>query len=165
MTIRLAPAVGWVRNAGAEPSRRKCSNQVRNQGGRQSVETLSEFFSTLPDVFSALWTFGRGWSGVLISGGSLVLFAVLCFAAMTLRETHGWVAAILGMMGATIAAWWAFGILPSAWIYFADGQRDLMQDQVIPGTIAFGDFVVASNFYVVFRDLVTVTLNGIALVG
>ena len=129
------------------------------------METLSEFFRTLDDVFKALWTFGRGWSGVLISGGSVVLFGALSFGAMKLRETHGWVAAILGMMGATVAAWWAFGILPSAWIYFADGQRDLMENQVIPGTLAFGDFVVATNFYDVFRDLVTVTLNGIALVG
>ena len=129
------------------------------------METLSEFFSTLPDVFSALWTFGRGWSGVLISGGSVVLFAVLCFAAMTLRETHGWVAAILGMMGATIAAWWAFGILPSAWIYFADGQRDLLENAIIPGTLGVGRFQVASNFYQVFRDSVVMAETTIAMVA
>ncbi len=124
---------------------------------------LGEFFSTLPDVFRALWTFGRGWTGVLVSVGSVVLTAACCLAAIRLREKQGWLSAILGMMAATIAAWWAFGILPSAWIYFADAQQDLMQDTVIPGTIAIGNFVIASNFYQVFRDIIASVINGVAI--
>ena len=127
------------------------------------MDVVSEFFRTLDDVGVAMWQFGRGWMGVAISVGSVILGGALCFGAKTLRDTHGWVAAILGMMAATIAAWWAFGILPSAWIYFADGERELMENTVIPGTIAFGDFVVASNFYQVFRDIVASIINGIAI--
>ena len=131
---------------------------------------MSEFFSTLPEVFSALWSYlgdnrPSPWFGVAVIIGNFVIFGGLCFAATRLRETHGWVASVVGMMGATLAAWWAFGVLPSAWIYFADGQRALMEGTVIPSTIGFGEnYVIASNFYVVFRDLVTVTIYGIALV-
>jgi Zn-dependent protease with chaperone function len=125
---------------------------------------LGEFFSTLPDVFVALWTFGRGWTGVLVTIGSIVLTALFCLIAIRLRDEQGWLSAIFGMMAATIAAWWAFGILPSAWIYFADGQRDLMENQVIPGALVINGFTVMGNFYQVFRDIIVVIENTVAVV-
>ncbi len=128
------------------------------------MEWVGEFFRTLPEVGSALWTFMRGWVGVAIiigSGAMMIGFSVLAFL---LRETFGWLSAIFGMMAATVAAWWAFGIIPSAWIYFADANRDLMENTVIPGTLGIGRFQVASNFYQVFRDLVVIGETQIAMV-
>src|SRR5687767_14436038 len=106
------------------------------------MEWVGEFFRTLPDVGSALWTFMRGWAGVAIIIGSGALTSGFAVVAMLLRDKCGWLSAIFGMMSATIAAWWAFGIIPSAWIYFADGQRDLMENTVIPETLGVGRFVV-----------------------
>ncbi len=130
------------------------------------MDWLGEFFGTLPEVGRALWQFARGWAGVAIVIGSIALTAACLFAAKQLRDDHGWLSAIFGIMAATIAAWWAFGILPSAWIYFADGQRDLMEDTVIPGTLGFGgNAVIAENFYQVFRDLVVMAETTIAMVA
>ncbi|MGH8873121.1 MAG: hypothetical protein ACRDWS_14255, partial [Acidimicrobiia bacterium] len=106
---------------------------------------------------------GRGWAGVAITLGSIVLLAGFAFAAKTLRDTFGWLAAIFGMMAATIAAFWAFGILPSAWVYFADGQRDLMEGVVIPEALGVGDNVMSANFYQVFRDVVVMIETTIAM--
>jgi hypothetical protein len=129
------------------------------------MEWVGEFFRTLPMVFSALWEFMRGWAGVAIivgSGGMIIGFALL---STLLRDKFGWLAAIFGVMSATVAAWWAFGIIPSAWIYFADGQRDLMENTVIPGTFGVGRFQLASNFYQVVRDLVVITETQLAMVA
>ena len=124
---------------------------------------MSEFLSALPRVAAALWAFGGGWRGVAITVGSAVLVAVLCLAARALREGYGWLSAIFGMMAVTIAAWWAFGILPSAWVYFADAQRDFMEGVVIPETLGIGDRVMAANFYQVFRDSVVMIETIIAM--
>ena len=138
--------------------------QAGNEAERSCVDWVGEFFTTLPEVGRALWGFMRGWAGVAIIVGSGAMMIGFSAAAFKLRDTYGWLSAIFGIMAATVAAWWAFGIIPSAWIYFADGQRDLMENQVIPGSIAFGDFVVMSNFYQVFRDIVVVIENSIAVV-
>ena len=128
------------------------------------MEWVGEFFQTLPAVFEALWTFMRGWVGVAIIVGSGAMMIGFALVAMLLRDTYGWLSAIFGMMSATVAAWWAFGIIPSAWIYFADGQRDLMENTVIPGTLGIGQYQLASNFYQVFRDLVVIGETQIAMV-
>lgn len=129
------------------------------------MEWVGEFFRTLPTVFSALWEFMRGWAGVAIIIGSGAMIVGFALVSMILRDRFGWLAAIFGMMSATVAAWWAFGILPSAWIYFADGQRDLLENTVIPGTLGVGRFQMASNFYQVFRDLVVIIETNIAMVA
>lgn len=129
------------------------------------MDWVGEFFSTLPMVGSALWTFIRGWVGVAIIVGSGAMMIGFGGAAVLLRDKFGWLSAVFGMMSATVAAWWAFGIIPSAWIYFADGQKDLMIDRVIPGTLGIGRFEVAANFYFVFRDLVVVMETQIAMVA
>ena len=129
------------------------------------MEWVGEFFSTLPAVGTALWAFMRGWVGVAIIVGSGAMMIGFGLAALILRDKFGWLSAIFGMMSATVAAWWAFGIIPSAWIYFADGQRDLMENTVIPATFGTPRFMIATNFYQVFRDLVVIMETQIAMVA
>jgi hypothetical protein len=120
---------------------------------------VGEFFGALPDVFRALATF-VGLRGLLVAAGSVVLTAVFVFAAMRLRESSGWLSSIFGMMAATVVMWWLFGILPSAWVYFADAQEDLLAGRVIPNALpGFGDF------YEFFRDLVVVAETGVAILA
>ncbi len=131
---------------------------------------MTEFFSTLDDVGRALWTFlgdnrSSPWEGVATIVGSGALMILFALAALKLREIYGWLSAIFGMMSATIAGWWAFGIIPSAWIYFADGQRDLMEGRVIPESLSIGSLEVASNFYQVFRDMVVMGETTIAMIA
>jgi hypothetical protein len=129
------------------------------------MEWVGEFFSTLPAVFRALWEFMDGWMGVATIIGSGAMIIGFALAAMLLRDRFGWLSAIFGMMSATVAAWWAFAIIPSAWIYFADGQRDLLENTIIPGTLGIGRFQMASNFYQVFRDIVVMAETNIAMVA
>ena len=124
------------------------------------------FFWTLDDVVKALWQFMRGWTGVLIIVGSGAMMVGFAGAALLLRNTFGWLSAIFGMMSATVAAWWAFGIIPSAWIYFADGQRDLMEGTVIAKELGLApNYIVAANFYEVFRDSVVMGETTIAMIA
>ena len=134
------------------------------------MDWVGEFFSTLPLVGRALWAFlgesrSSPWEGLATIIGSGALMILFAGAALKLRDTYGWLSAIFGMMSATIAAWWAFGIIPSAWIYFADGQKDLMVDRVIPGTLGPEGYIISDNFYQVFRDLVVVTETQLAMVA
>lgn len=118
------------------------------------------FFTALREAAVAAWQFGGGWRAVAVSVGSVVMVAGFCFAAYRLRATSGWLSAIFGMMAATVAMWWAFGILPSAWVYYADGQRDLLGGTVIPESLP-----AMANFYTIFRDAVVAGETGIALLG
>ena len=134
------------------------------------MEWVGEFFGTLDDVGRAMWTFlgenrSSPWEGVATIIGSGALMIAFALAAFKLRDAYGWLSSIFGMMSATIAAWWAFGIIPSAWIYFADGQRDLMENTVIPETLGVGRFVVSTNFYQVFRDSVVMGETTIAMIA
>lgn len=124
---------------------------------------VGDFFRAIPDVLVALWEFGEAWRGIGVTVGSLVALAAFLAGAYRLRDRLGWVSAVLGAMGAFVGAFWLFGILPSAWIYFADGQRPLMEGTVIPGVIAVGDLEIAGNFYDVFRDTVVVTETMVAM--
>ncbi|MGH8885426.1 MAG: hypothetical protein ACRDYX_09690 [Egibacteraceae bacterium] len=127
------------------------------------MDWIVEFFRTLPSVVKAAWEFGSGGLGFGVTVGSIVLTALFLHWAHRLRERYGWLSALCGTMAATIAAFWAFGILPSAWVYFADGQKDLMADQVIPTQISIGSWVIASNFYQVARDSVVVVETIVAM--
>jgi hypothetical protein len=129
------------------------------------VEWVGEFFQTLPEVAAALWEFMRGWVGVAIIMGSGAMIIGFALVALKLRDTYGWLSSVFGMMSATVAAWWAFGIIPSAWIYFADGQRDLMENTVIPETFGTEQFMIATNFYQVFRDSVVMIETQLAMVA
>lgn len=132
---------------------------------RRKVDWIGEFFRTIPAALSALWEFGSGWKGVAVTAGSFGAAALFLVAAARLRDTYGWVSALCGAMASFIAIWWALGVLPSAWVYFVDGQKNLLRDQMIPGQIVIGDFTVASNFYSVVRDGVVALEQVVALVA
>jgi len=122
------------------------------------VNVIGEFFSAIPDLFSAVWDFIDGFRGIAIVVGSIVVTAACCAGALFLRERSGWLSAILGMMAGTVAMWWAFGILPSAWVYFSDQSQDLLGGRLIPNGLPFLD-----DFYTVFRDLVVVGETTVAV--
>lgn len=120
---------------------------------------LREFFGTLPEAFRALWEFGDGWYSVGITVVSLALFAGFLLLAKVLRRPgHEWLAAVSGVLAGAVAFWWLFGILPSAWVYFADGQRELLEGTVLPGAIPGAD-----NFYQIVRDVVVIAEQGVAV--
>jgi hypothetical protein len=121
---------------------------------------LGEAIRGLPTVVRAWWDFGRGFFGVAIMLGSAALVAMFLFLAKQWREDRGWLSAIAGMMAGTIGAFWAFGILPSAWVYFVDGRRDLLEGLIIPGAID----PVWSNFYLFFRDSIVGLETAVAVV-
>jgi hypothetical protein len=129
------------------------------------VDWIVEFFRTIPAALRALWDFGSGWAGVAVTAGSAGSAALFLVAAHRLRDTYGWVSALCGAMASFIAIWWALGILPSAWVYFVDGQKNLLRDQIIPGQIVIGDFTVAANFYSVIRDAVVAVQQVVAIAG
>jgi high-affinity Fe2+/Pb2+ permease len=113
------------------------------------VDVVMNFFRAMPDVARAAWDFGDGFYGATITALSVALLVGFLLGAVRLRDTHGWLSATFGAMAVTIAMWWGFGILPSAWMYFVDGARDLLEGVVIPEALPGLD-----NFYAVFRDSV-----------
>lgn len=129
------------------------------------MDWLGVFFTTLPDVFVALWEFGGGFTGVMLMGASIALIALFCLLALRLRARQGWLAALFGVMAALLSSWWLLGIIPSAWVYFADSQSELLADQIIPSQIIIGSLEVASNFYNVFRDSIVLVQGGIVVVA
>lgn len=124
------------------------------------MEVLSEFFRTLPEVGRALWSFMNGFYGIGIFLLYLVLAAGLLFLAKRWRDTRTWLSAVAGMMGAGIGFLWAFGIVPSAFTYFMDAERELLEGTIVPGGLPAMD-----NFYEVFRDSVVMVETGIGIVA
>lgn len=124
------------------------------------MDWLGEFFRALPAVFRALWQFGDGFYGLAVMLGSVALIAGFAFVALKLRDVRGWLSAIFGAMAITVAMFWGFGILPSAWVYFVEGERELLEGTVIPAALPGME-----NFYGVFRDLIVLGLTGVALVA
>lgn len=116
------------------------------------MNVIGDFFATLPAALRALWDFGDGFVGVILMIVSIGLAVVFAGLAYQLRERQGWLSALFGSMAVLVSLWWTLGIIPSAWIYFADSQRDQLSDTIIPSAIVIGQLEVASNFYNVFRD-------------
>lgn len=124
------------------------------------MDVITEFFRTLPAAGQALWSFAEGFYGLAITVASIVLFAGLAFLAVSWRLTHSWLSAVFGMMAGFIAFWWAFGILPSATVYYMDGNRDLLAGVVLPEALPGMD-----NAYQVIRDVIIVGETTIAVVA
>jgi len=122
---------------------------------------VGEFITALGDALAALWRFGQGWYGLAVTVGWGAVAIGFLLLARALRERHGWLSALCGTMTATMAAWWAFGILPSAWIYFLDAERDVLAGRVIPEAID----PMMSNFYQVFRDSIVMVETIVAMVA
>lgn len=129
------------------------------------MDVIGEFFSTLPDAIAALWTFGDGFLGLVVMVVSIALTVGFAAAAYLLRERQAWVASLFGSMSVLLGLWWTLGIIPSAWVYFADSQSDLLADTIIPSQIVIGDLEVATNFYNVFRDSIVMVEAGVVLVA
>jgi hypothetical protein len=129
------------------------------------MDWLRGFFTTLPDALITLWKFGGGFVGLVLMGASIMLIALFCLLALRLRERQGWLAALFGVMAALLSSWWLLGIIPSAWVYFADSQSELLADQIIPSQIVISGVEVASNFYNVFRDTIVLVQGAIVVVG
>lgn len=123
------------------------------------------FFRTIPDALVALWEFSGGFFGLAVILGNVLLLGLFTGLAYRLRERQEWLSALFGAMAALLALWWLMGIIPSAWVYFVDSQRDLLADQIIPSAIVIGGLDVASEFYNVFRDSVVMLINTVAIVG
>lgn len=136
---------------------------------------FADFFGTIPEALQALYEFGdpsgrgAGWWGIVI----LLIWGVLLTAIplIVAKRTHGkheWVSATMGVVAGLAIFWWVFGILPSAWIYFLDSNREILEGAMIPGSagLTFGDYRldIASNLYQVIRDTVVVVEHLVAFV-
>lgn len=130
------------------------------------MDVVADFFRAMPGLFRELWEFGdprnqgNGWLGVAITLGSAALVAGFLFLARLWHGTREWLAAVSGGMAVTIAFFWVFGILPSAWVYFVDGNADQFAGVVIPEALPG-----MTNFYQVFRDSVVILETTIGLIG
>ncbi|HSJ45505.1 MAG TPA: hypothetical protein VK923_12545 [Euzebyales bacterium] len=130
------------------------------------MNVMGDFFATLPAALRALWDFGDGFVGVVLMVASIGMIVVFSGLAYQLRERLGWLSALFGSMAVLLGLWWALGIIPSAWIYFADSQSELLADSIVPSAIVIGQLEVASNFYNVFRDsIVMAEATVVLLVG
>jgi hypothetical protein len=121
--------------------------------------TVREFFSTLPEAGVLLWEFMEGFYGVAIALGSFALAALFLFLAKIWRDNHSWLSAIAGVSGGSILFWWAFGIIPSAFTYFVDGERDVFEGTLLPGQLPGMD-----NAYEVLRDVTVVGMQTLFVV-
>lgn len=137
---------------------------------------FGDFFTTLDDALVALWEFGdpsgrgQGWWGlvILLIWGVLLIALPLWIARRTYQERE-WVSATMGVIGGLGILWWVFGILPSAWIYYVDANKEILSGPIIPQSIGITfasgyRLDIASNFYVVVRDLVVIVQHLVAFV-
>lgn len=135
---------------------------------------LGDFFGAIPEALRALYEFGdpggvgNGWWGFVIAAiWGIGLCAVpLAIAYRTYGERE-WISATMGTIGGFTVLWWVFGVLPSAWLYYADANKEVLQDRIIPTsfTLAINGvyFPIATNLYDVIRDTVVVVQHLIAL--
>ncbi len=101
---------------------------------------FGEFFDALPDALQGLWRFGdpsglgRGWWGIVIAliWGVLLMAVPLTIAKRTYGK-HEWVSATMGVIGGLAVFWWLYGILPSAWIYYLDSNKEVLAGHHLPG--------------------------------
>ena len=141
------------------------------------MDWIREFFQALAELPAALWEFGDGMRGLLVTAGSVVLIALFSALAAYFRERQGWQSAVFGAMAALIGAWWLFGAIPAAWVGFVNEYDALLADRIIPaeivtpalsiGPIHIPELEVATDFYNVVRDAVAagLTLIGVAVLA
>lgn len=120
---------------------------------------MAEFFGALPEAARAFWSFIDGFYGIAVFVVSMGMMVGLLVLALAWREKHEWLAAVSGIMGTGIAFLWSFGIMPSAFVYFMDAQRDLLEGTVVPAGLP-----AMENFYQVLRDVIVVGQQGLFVV-
>jgi hypothetical protein len=133
---------------------------------------IVDFFRAMPEVFRALYFHGdptgagQGWWGFVI----LFIWAVF-FTAIPLaiaKRFHGereWMTATMASVAVLSISWWVFGIIPSATVYFFDGNAAVLADRVIPTSFAPFGIPIATDLYHVIRDSVVMGSQMFALVG
>lgn len=147
---------------------------------------FGDFFGALPEAGLALWEFGdpdslgRGWWGILIVliWGIFLIGIPLLVADRTAGKRQ-WVAASMGALGGLSVLWWLFGVLPSAWIYYLDSTKEILEGTIIPASVGYtlqdsflwfpagyriGIDTFTNNFYLVVRDSVVVIEHVLAFV-
>lgn len=137
-------------------------------------EWFREFFATLPDAFRALYHFGdpqglgRGWLGVFITlVWAGLLIALPLYVAKITYGKREWVSATMGVIAGLSIFWWVYGILPSAWVYYLDANKAILEGPIIPASIGITlqdgyRIDIASNLYGVIRDTVVVLQHAVA---
>ncbi|MFT5223190.1 MAG: hypothetical protein ACI867_001504 [Glaciecola sp.] len=136
---------------------------------------FGDFFAALPDAMRGLYEFGdpsgvgNGWWGfVILFIWGVPLTAIPLYLAKKWYGKHEWASATMGVIAALSIMWWAFGILPSAWIYFMDSNKEVLAGAIIPESagLTFGEYRIdiASNLFTVIRDIVVVVEHLVAFV-
>lgn len=144
---------------------------------------FGDFFSTLPDALQAFYEFGDpsgigdGWWGIVILlVWGVLLTAVPLYIAKITYGKREWVSATMGVVAGLSIFWWVYGILPSAWIYFLDANKEVLAGPILPASMVIPmgwapwapgpDYTleVATNLYEVIRDLVVVIEHLVAFV-
>ena len=145
-----------------------------------------EFFGAMPEAGQALYEFGdpdslgRGWWGILIVLiWGIFMIAIPLLVADRTAGKHEWVSASMGTLGGLSVLWWLFGVLPSAWIYYLDSSKEILQGTVIPESVGYtlqnpflwfpegyriGIDTFTNNFYLVVRDTVVVIEHVLAFI-
>lgn len=118
------------------------------QKGNDVWDYVVRFLTTVPEFLGEFWEFAGGLEAVAIAGVSAVLAAGFGLAALRMREGHGWLSSIFGVLAGAIAFWWVNAIIPSASVYFIDEVRDEYEGILLPGPLPGMD-----NAYGVFRDV------------
>ena len=141
------------------------------------MDWIREFFRALAELPEALWAFGDGLRGLLVTAGSFALIILFSVLAAQLRTRQGWQSAVFGAMAALIGAWWLFAVVPNAWVSFVNQYDALLADRIIPaelvtpavslGPIHIPELEVATDLYNVIRDAVAMglTIIGIAVLA
>lgn len=140
-----------------------------------TLSWFGEFFGAIPEAIKGLYLFGdpsgvgNGWWGfVILAVWGVFLIGLPLFVAKRFYGERDWVSATMGCIGGLGILWWVFGILPSAWIYYVDSNKEVLIGRIIPATagLTFGEYRIdiASNLYTVIRDLVVVVEHLVAFV-
>jgi hypothetical protein len=131
-----------------------------------------EFFRAIPEVLEALYYHGdpsgagQGWWGfVILAIWGIFLTAIPLFLALRFAGKREWLTVTMASLAGLSIFWWVFGIIPSAWVYFVDGNAAVLADRVIPTSFAPFGIPIATNLYHVIRDTVVVVWHLIIGVG
>jgi hypothetical protein len=141
------------------------------------LEFFQEFGAAVPDALRALYQFGdpaglgRGWVGAAIM--FLWFGPLLALPLYLAKITYGkreWFSATMGVMAASSAIWWLFGVLPHGWIQFVESNENILSGTIFPESAGFTvgeDYRVdiATNLYGVISDSVVgaLTVAGVVL--
>ncbi len=140
---------------------------------------FGDFFAALPDALKGLYEFGdpsgigNGWWGfVILFIWGVPLCAIPLYLAKQWHGKHEWASATMGVVAGLSVMWWAYGILPSAWIYFMDSNSEVLKGAIFPAsaglTFGSGDEAyridIASNLFTVIRDIVVVLEHLVAFI-